>query len=101
MYSIPFPARTEPSTLAPPTVSSSPCRCTVTLPPASMVSTRPSVSCVGSYAVTITWCSRMVRSWLALSGLSRVSTVPSGSLSKAALTGAKTVNGPGLLSGST
>src|SRR5215217_698218 len=71
--------------LQPPTVS------TTCSPPSA--ATMPAMSVERALA-GITWQARMVASMSLFSGLSRVSTVPAGSASKAALTGARTVKGP-------
>ena len=48
-----------------------------------------------------TWYLRIATSFALFSGFKRLSTVPAGSLAKAASVGAKTVNGPGPFSVST
>ena len=82
---------------------------TLTLPPLTVMRTdapctvgtlRPfSLTTAAAKTLSLTtWYVRMLTSYALLAGLSKVSTVPAGNLAKAALGGAKTVNGPTLWS---
>src|ERR1700755_2608782 len=90
------------------TMTSLPSMVAVKVPPATVFMVAlplPSLMALAMVAASIlpgtTWYVRMPVSLALFSGLSSVSTVPFGSLSKASLVGAKTVKGPAPLSVST
>lgn len=98
---MPFEHLIEATTFAPSSWSLPSLTCTVAFVPSTMPSVIPSLRSFSLYVDGTTWCLRMVFRSADFSGLSSPSTVPLGSLSKAAFVGANTVMGPGLETAST
>jgi hypothetical protein len=93
-WTIPLEAGMEATTLASLIETRSPSRWRVALAPLAMPSVWPSRKLSTRSAEVVTWYWRILRRASPFSGSSSFSTVPGGSLSKAALVGANTVSGP-------